>query len=219
MKNIKVKVQLDEGAAMPTRAHDTDVGYDVKVLHVTLISTHGVKWPVHSDSDFEPKWLEWRDGVISKVMIDTGVHIQPEPGYWVELVPNSRLAKTPFMYANSIGIIDPDYTGSMRVVLNITDPSRFHIYKHYIKPGKTIGQLIIREQISADFEVTDKLDDTDRGDGGFGSTEKKKCGDCRWYSEEHIHGSSFYEYCIFEKQGKITKETKACHTFTKKKTQ
>ena len=121
------------------------------------------------------------------------------------------------MYANSMGIIDPDYTGSMRVILNVLRANEFWQQAESLLPGKTVGQLIIRERISADFEQVDELENTVRGDGGFGSTEKKKCGDCRWYSEERIHGSSFYESCIFEKQGKITKETKACHTFTNKK--
>lgn len=170
MKNTKIKVQLDEGAAMPTRAHDTDVGYDVKALTVTVVDDVGVNYGV-DDIDALECFCE-KNITPVKVKIDTGVHIQPEPGYWVELVPNSRLAKSCFMYANSMGIIDPGYTGSMRVILNVINVEQFYPSMFNILPGKVVGQLIVREQISADFEQVDKLDETLRGDGGFGSTEK-----------------------------------------------
>lgn len=179
MKNIKVKVQLDPGASLPTRAHDTDVGYDVKALTVTVVDWVGDEYPIQNLCDID--FLCESEVEPVKVKIDTGVHIQPEPGYWVELVPNSRLAKSCFMYANSMGIIDPSYTGSMRVILNVVDVRNFHRNILNFLPENVVGQLIIREQISADFELTDKLDDTDRGDGGFGSTEKKEspCESCK----------------------------------------
>ena len=171
MKNIKVKVKLDEGAYLPTRAHNTDVGYDIKALKVTITDELGVTYEMNNLNDLENFSEKNRTPV--KVKIDTGVHVQPEPGYWVELVPNSRLAKSCFMYANSMGIIDPSYTGSMRVILNVVNAEQFYPSMFNIFPGKVVGQLIIREQISADFEQVDELEETDRGDGGFGSTERK----------------------------------------------
>ncbi len=176
MKNIKVKVQLDEGAQLPSRAHDTDVGYDVKALHVTVVDITGDEYPIRDKEDAES--LCEMDLYPVKVKIDTGVHVKPEHGYWVELVPNSRLAKTAFIYGNSIGVIDPDYTGSMRVILNVLTPSEFYRDIFKFIPGETVGQLIIHEQLSLDIEVVDKLDDTVRGDGGFGSTEKS-CATCK----------------------------------------
>lgn len=171
MKNVKVKIQLDEGAMMPTRAHDTDVGYDVtaasfgKVTFINGIS-HPLDFMLTNGAVGEDPYR-----FITSVMIDTGVHITPPPGYYVELVPNSRLAKSPFVFGNSVGIIDPSYTGSIKVALTATRPCD---YNDLIKltPGNVVGQLIIREQISADFEQVTKLDETDRGDGGFGSTAK-----------------------------------------------
>jgi dUTP pyrophosphatase len=212
MKKIKLKVQLDDGAQLPTRAHDTDVGYDVKALHVTVIDISGDEYPIRDKEDAEQ--LCEMDLYPVKVKIDTGVHVKPEPGYWVELVPNSRLAKTAFMYGNSVGIIDPDYTGSMRVILNVLIPSEFYRDIFNFIPGKTVGQLIIRNIISADIEQVDELEDTIRGDGGFGSTEKK-CGNCKHFSEEHIHGSGFYKSCTFEIKQNITEETTACPSFNK----
>lgn len=167
---ILVKIKLDPGAAMPTRAHDTDVGYDVKALRTKLVTIWGEEYPLETNDDcflLKRKHID-----CAKIMIDTGVHVQPEAGYYVELVPNSRLAKSPFMYANSFGVIDPYYTGSMRVILNsVNRPTTDDLFNFL--PGKVVGQLIIRERISADFEQVDELEDTERGDGGFGSSANK----------------------------------------------
>jgi dUTP pyrophosphatase len=166
----KIKVQLDHGAAMPTRAHDTDVGYDVKALRTWLVQGDGTEHPINTPEDIRRARMLSLD--CAKVKIDTGVHVQPEPGFYVELVPNSRLAKTPFMYANSFGVIDPAYTGSMRVILNCVNSLTPDDLLPFM-PGKVVGQLIIRERISADFEQVDELEDTERGSGGFGSTAER----------------------------------------------
>lgn len=168
--NTKIKVMLDPGAAMPTRAHDTDVGYDVKALRTTIVTIWGEEYPLETMDDCFCINRQHID--CAKIKIDTGVHVQPEPGYYIELVPNSRLAKSPFMYANSFGVIDPAYTGSMRVILNsVNRPTPDDLFNFL--PGKVVGQLIIRERISADFERVNTLEATERGDGGFGSTAGK----------------------------------------------
>jgi deoxyuridine 5'-triphosphate nucleotidohydrolase len=167
---ILVKIKLDPGAAMPTRAHDTDVGYDVKALRTKLVTIWGEEYPLKTNDDcflLKRKHID-----CAKIMIDTGVHVQPEEGYYVELVPNSRLAKSPFMYANSFGVIDPAYTGSIRVILNnVNRPTIDDLYNFL--PGKVVGQLILRPLLSADFIPVDTLQETERGDGGFGSTANK----------------------------------------------
>lgn len=168
---MKIQVQLDPGAEMPTRAHDTDVGYDVKALCTWLVQGDGTEHPMNTPEDIRRARMLSLD--CAKIKIDTGVHVTPEPGFYVELVPNSRLAKTPFMYANSFGVIDPAYTGSMRVILNCVNRLTPDDLLPFM-PDKVVGQLIIRERISADFEQVDELEDTERGSGGFGSTEKHK---------------------------------------------
>ena len=151
---MQVKLQLDPGATVPTRAQDTDTGYDIRALSVDVAYRRCGK-----------------DNLIWKVRIDTGVHVQPPAGYYFELVPNSRLAKTPLSYANSIGIIDQGYTGSVKVVLNadynLTDK------KLIPAPGDVVGQLILRKRLEADFIQVDTLTPTERGTGGFGSTANK----------------------------------------------
>lgn len=154
---------------MPTRAHDSDVGYDIKALHTYFVTTDGCEIELVTKNDCE--LISHEESRIYKVKIDTGIHVKPEPGYYVEVVPNSRLSKTPFVYGNSIGIIDPEYTGSLKVMLspceNVTLPDLFKFL-----PGNVVGQLIIRHKHDADFEQVDELEETERSDGGFGSTEK-----------------------------------------------
>lgn len=179
--NPKIKIQLDSGAEMPTRAHDTDVGYDVRALRTWLVQGDGTEWELASLSDC----LMMQDQAVdcAKIKIDTGVHAQPAAGYYLELVPNSRLAKSPFMYANSFGVIDPSYTGSMRVILNVVNMLTPQDLAQFL-PGRVVGQLIVRQQISADFEQVETLEETERGAGGFGSTENKKkenpCDKCEY---------------------------------------
>lgn len=166
----KIKIKLDKGAAMPTRAHESDVGYDIKALHTYFVTPDGFEIEIVTREDCE--LLSHEESRIYKIKIDTGVHVKPEAGYYVEVVPNSRLSKTPFVYGNSIGIIDPEYTGSIKVVLSpceeVVVPDLFKFL-----PGNVVGQLIIRHKHDADFEQVDQLEETERGEGGFGSTEKK----------------------------------------------
>lgn len=144
------KVKLDPGATIPTRAHDTDVGYDVTANSVEVLRN--------------------AEGNPVKLVIDTGLHIQPlDASFYAELVPNSRLAKTPFFYGNSLGIIDPDYTGSIKCILNVS-PHATQKDIARIRKGTVIGQLIIRHRHSALFEIVDNLSRTERGTGSFGST-------------------------------------------------
>lgn len=163
----KVKVKLDAGAVMPRYAHSTDVGADVVALRTWLVQGDGMEHELRTMTDCLAMQAMQID--CAKVKIDTGVHAQPEEGYYIELVPNSRIAKTPFSYANSIGIIDPTYTGSIRVVLNVINFPTPDELAQFL-PGKVVGQLIVRHRHEADFVQVDTLETTERGDGGFGST-------------------------------------------------
>ena len=163
---MKIKIKLDEGATMPTRAHDTDVGYDIRALSVepsegrTLYITGYKNEIARGSHNFS--YITFNNYVV----VHTGVHIQPEPGYYAELIPNSRWGKRSYI-CYSPGIIDPGYTGE---IIAIFKPHPWDEVEDSINPGDVVGQLIIRKKYDAEFEVTDKLDETDRGEGGFGST-------------------------------------------------
>ena len=96
--------------------------------------------------------------------IDTGVHVQIPPGYVGLITSKSGLMAKGI---TSRGTIDAGYTGSIKAVM----------YNHgnegyLINAGDKITQLVILPCIRPPLEIVDSLDDTDRGDGGFGSTGK-----------------------------------------------
>ena len=175
----KIKIKLDPGAEMPTRATDGSVGYDVKCLEMYIVTTDGKKHRVYNEEYLY--WLAETNIEVSHVECITGVHVQPEDGYYVVLAPNSRISKTGIIYGNGEGKIDPDFTGSMKAVLQSVKGSWQVPAMVKFLPGNVIGQLIILPKIDAEWELTDKLDETKRGDGGFGSTEKPVLGAEDWY--------------------------------------
>ena len=168
MKHVKIKIKLEPGATMPTRAHDTDVGYDVTCMQMLAIHSNGAVTIIENIEQLEEVW---RNNDIESISIDTGVHVTPSEGYYVELVPNSRQSKTTVRWGNSIGVIDPGYTGTIKVVLGRGSWQMISCLKNYT-PGKVVGQLIIRNKYDAVWEQVDELEETERGAGGFGSTEK-----------------------------------------------
>ena len=101
----------------------------------------------------------------SRKAFDTGVHVAIPEGYVGMLTSKSGL-----MLKNGItsrGTIDCGYTGSIQAVLFN------HSWKFIrIKPHQKITQLVILPIITPDPEIVDSLEDTERGDGGFGSTGK-----------------------------------------------
>lgn len=136
---MKLKVVLDPGAAMPTRAHDLDAGYDLYSREdATVYQNCGGKF-------------------------DTGVHIEIPEGFVGFVKSKSGLNARNGIQAE--GVIDAGYTGSIHVLLRNHGPKAMDIQK-----GQKIAQLVILPIITPDLEVVGRLEDTERGEGGFGST-------------------------------------------------
>lgn len=137
----KIKIALDPGAYMPRRAHEYDAGLDLYAMNDV--------WLRPQSSEF----------------FDTGVHIAVPRGYTGFVRSRSGLL---LKEMKTDGTIDADYTGSIGVTL-------FNHGKgdYYIKRGERIAQLVIVPCLLPkleDFELVDELEETERGDGGFGST-------------------------------------------------
>ena len=94
---------------------------------------------------------------------DTGVHIQIPAGYVGFVKSKSGLNARNGLQAE--GVIDAGYTGSINVLLRNHGPRAVEI-----KKGQKIAQLVILPIITPELEVVDRLEDTERGEGGFGST-------------------------------------------------
>ena len=96
------------------------------------------------------------------VMFDTGVHIAIPEGYVGDVDPKSSLMEKNLLTA---GTIDCGYTGSIKIKLFNLGGGMVEILE-----GQKIAQLVIKSIITPELEVVDSLDETERGDGGFGST-------------------------------------------------
>lgn len=95
--------------------------------------------------------------------IDTGVHVSIPKGYVGLITAKSGLMAKRAIFTSST--IDAGYTGSLHVVLFNHSSSTYVIRK-----GQKIAQLVILPIITPKVVIVDKLPDTERGDGGFGST-------------------------------------------------
>lgn len=103
-----------------------------------------------------------------RALIPTGLRIALPPGFEAQVRPRSGLAVNHgISLVNSPGTIDPDYRGEIEVVLINLGQEPFMINR-----GQRIAQLIIAPFARTRWQVVDALDDTPRGDGGFGHTGK-----------------------------------------------
>jgi len=130
-------------AVSPSKSHKTDSGFDL-----TLIE----------------KYKKYND----VTLYNTGIKVQPPSGYYFDLVPRSSIIKSGYMLANSVGIIDQDYQGNIYVPLVKIDKT-----KPDLELPCRLVQLVLRKVIEVEaIEVESFEDETKRGDGGFGSSNK-----------------------------------------------
>ena len=103
---------------------------------------------------------------LQRAMIPTGLFVEIPAGYEIQVRPRSGLAaKHGITVLNAPGTIDADYRGEIKVILvNLSDQ------EFEIKPAERIAQLVVAAHEKAEWEETDSLSDTARGEGGFGST-------------------------------------------------
>ena len=104
-----------------------------------------------------------------RALIPTGLHIALPEGYEAQIRPRSGLAiKKGITCLNTPGTIDADYRGDIGVILINLSNETF-----IVNPGERIAQMIINKFEQAEFELVEELDETERGEGGFGHTGVK----------------------------------------------
>ena len=114
-----------------------------------------------------------KEGVVirplDRALIPTGLHIALPEGYEAQIRPRSGLAlKKGITCLNTPGTIDADYRGDIGVILaNISNED------FVVNPGDRIAQMVINKVERAEFELVEELDETERGEGGFGHTGNK----------------------------------------------
>ena len=105
---------------------------------------------------------------LRRELIPTGLYMQIPTGYEVQIRPRSGLAcKYGITVANAPGTIDSDYRGEAKVCLiNLSDTP------FVVNPGERIAQAVLNKVEKIEWNEAVKLDETERGEGGFGSTGK-----------------------------------------------
>lgn len=135
--------RLDSGVPLPARQHASDAGYDL----VTAV-----------DVELGPG---------ARALVPTGIAIAVPAGYAGFVQPRSGLAaKHGISIVNTPGLIDSGYRGEIKVMLvNLDRAETFRAAR-----GERIAQLVIQRVEDVEWREVASLDDTDRGDGGHGST-------------------------------------------------
>ena len=145
---MKIQIKkLKENALIPTRGSAYAAGYDLYAC---------IDAPLTIDAGMTVK-------------VGTGLSIAVPEGYFGAVFARSGLAaKEGLRPANCVGVADSDYRGEYIVALH-NDSS----VQRTVTPGERIAQLVIMPFLSVCFEEVDNLEETERGEGGFGSTGKK----------------------------------------------
>lgn len=160
--------KLTPDAVTPVHAKENDAGYD-------LVAIDDGTW-----AD-DRTYIEYRTGITLEVPL----------GYHTELFPRSSISKTDLVLANSVGLVDNGYRGELRFRfkyiprISIATERAYHSENGYCavpvvniskpilyKKGDKVGQVVIRKTYDLPVIEVEELSETDRGDGGFGSTGK-----------------------------------------------
>ena len=141
--NIKIK-KLNDKAVIPTYGSEYAAGADLYACmdEAVTIAPH------------------------TTVMLHTGLAMEIPAGYAGLIYPRSGMAsKRHLAPANKVGVVDPDYRGEFMVAMHNHSGE-----PQTVEPGERIAQLVIMPIDQSEFGFCDELDNTDRGEGSFGST-------------------------------------------------
>ena len=144
---VKIKIVNRGRQQLPAYATELSAGMDLRA---------------NIDESITPNPMERR-------IIPTGLYMALPPGYEAQVRPRSGLAfKHGITVLNSPGTIDADYRGEIGVLLVNLSNEPF-----VITEGERIAQMVIARHEQGQFEVVDELDQTERGEGGYGHTGVK----------------------------------------------
>ena len=143
---MKVRIKkLNENAVIPSYAKNGDAGMDL--VATSIISTTS-----------------------TQITYGIGLALEIPKGFVGLIFPRSSIRKTRLMLSNCVGVIDSGYRGELQATFNkINNDS---VSENDYKVGDRIAQIMIIPHPDIQFEEADELSDTERGEGGFGSTGK-----------------------------------------------
>ena len=141
---VKIK-KVNSLAQIPSYAKDGDAGMD-------LIATS-----IISETD-------------TQITYGLGVALEIPKGFVGLVFPRSSIRKTRLQLSNSVGVIDSGYRGELQATFNKINNNS--VSENDYKVGDRVAQIMIIPHPPIEFEEADELSDTERGEGGFGSTVK-----------------------------------------------
>lgn len=146
MKQVEVKVVLEDGVQEPFYATVGAAGMDIKAN-------------IKESIVLKP---------LERKLIPSGIKMAIPEGYEVQVRPRSGLAlKHGISIVNTPGTVDADYRGDIGVIIiNLSNED------YIINPGERIAQLVLNEVTQMKLQKVTSLDKTERGEGGFGHTGK-----------------------------------------------
>lgn len=143
---MKVKIKrLVSEAVMPRRAHASDAGWDLVAVSRKV------------DAD-------------GAVVYGTGLAMEIPEGYVGLVFPRSSVAKKDLVLSNCVGVIDSGYRGEVLAKFKLLDPLVKHDEYHWYDIGDRIAQIVIMRLPEVELVESEDLSESDRGEGGYGST-------------------------------------------------
>ena len=146
--NLEIRY-LREGVTPPWRAHPDDAALDISAC---LLTESGRELT----TVISPRTTK---------NIPTGIALRPPPGFVILVCSRSGLAGNSLFVANSPGVVDPGYTGEIRVLLY-----NGGLEPYYLKHGDRIGQILLTHFHTFPLRTVESFPITERGEQGFGST-------------------------------------------------
>jgi dUTP pyrophosphatase len=145
---VRIEIRsLDPDLPLPATAHEGDAGCDLRAREGVVLSPRG-----------------------GRAAVPTGVAVAIPPGYAGLVLPRSGLAlRHGVTCLNAPGLIDSGYRDEVRVILVNHDPEEpFEVHR-----GDRVAQLVIQPVEAIEWVVVERLEDSARGLGGFGSTGRR----------------------------------------------
>lgn len=142
---VKIKKLVPE-ALIPAYAHYGDAGMDITCTSIEY------------------------DDKNDCIMYHTGLAFEVPEGYVMLIFPRSSNRKTNFYLANHVGVLDSTYRGELMMAYKRRDKEPYNIKEVPYQVGDRIGQIMILPYPTVYYDVVEELSETDRGEGGFGST-------------------------------------------------
>ena len=146
---MKIKIKkLHPDAVIPKYAKLGDAGMDLYAVDVKI----------HVDSLTDEN---------TKIIVDSGLAFEIPEGFVGLVFPRSSIQSTGVRLTNCVGVIDSGYRGPVKAVFDIKDSSLI-----YYNKGDRFAQIMIIPYPQIEFEEAEELSETERSEGGFGSTGK-----------------------------------------------